>query len=44
MDPSRRPAPDAEPHEGEDVSERGGDTSQDPRTQRAVPPGMPEKR
>lgn len=42
MDTSR-PAPQSEPHEG-DEAERGGDTKQDPRIERAVPAGPSEKR
>ena len=44
MDTSRRPAPEPESHEDEDTTERGGDTSQDPRIERAVPPSAPERR
>ena len=42
MDTSR-PAPQPEPHEG-DAAERGGNPTQDPRIERAVPPSAPEKR
>lgn len=40
----RRPAPEPEPHEGDEPTERGGGTSQDPRIERAVPPSAPERR
>lgn len=40
----RRPAVQPEPHEGDEPAERGGDTPQDPRIERAVPPSAPEKR
>lgn len=44
MDTRRHPAPEPEPHEGEDLEGRGGDTPQDPRIERAVPPPAPERR
>ena len=44
MDTGRRPAPQSEPDEGDEPTERGGDTRHDPRIERAVPRPAPEKR